>query len=237
MRAREYLDRSRRLEVGILAASPLLAIYEAGLLLSESPVRNGADAVLRRAFLAGFGQAGRFLFGLLLVCALLAAALHAARRKVPAHRYAFPVAVEGLLYAALLGPAVLLLRSRLGDAAIALETGEGSPVLASLLAVGAGVYEEIAFRLLLLPALYVLALRMAEPLGAGKGTALGIALAVSSLAFAGFHHLGAFGTPFDAGAFAFRTIAGAILGGLFVGRGIGVAIYTHAFYDLLYLAG
>ncbi|HET6201829.1 MAG TPA: CPBP family intramembrane glutamic endopeptidase [Planctomycetota bacterium] len=237
MRAREYLDRSRRLEVGILAASPLLAIYEAGVLLSGSPVRNGADAVLRRAFLAGFGPAGRFVFGALLLGAVVAAALHAAREKLPAHRYAFPLALEGLLYAALLGPAVLLLKSRLGEAAITLAAPAPSPLLGGVLAVGAGVYEEIAFRLLLLPALYVIALRLLEPLGSGRGTALGVAIALSSLAFAGFHHLGVFGAPFDGNAFAFRTIAGAILGGLFLGRGIGVAIYTHAFYDLLYLAG
>ena len=63
--------------------------------------------------------------------------------------------------------------------------------------------------------------------------ATAIAIVVSSLAFALYHHLGAYGEPLVASRFAFRALAGTILGVLFATRGLAVVVYMHVFYDLL----
>jgi len=45
--------------------------------------------------------------------------------------------------------------------------------------------------------------------------------------------VGAYGEPFEMHAFLFRTIAGVLLAGIYVGRGFAVAVYTHFLYDML----
>jgi membrane protease YdiL (CAAX protease family) len=52
-------------------------------------------------------------------------------------------------------------------------------------------------------------------------------------AFAGAHHLGTLGEPFQWYAFLFRTMAGAFFAALFIYRGFGIAAGTHAAYDML----
>jgi len=56
---------------------------------------------------------------------------------------------------------------------------------------------------------------------------------LSSLAFAGAHHLGPLGEPFQWYAFLFRASAGIFFAALFVYRGFGIAAGTHAAYDML----
>jgi membrane protease YdiL (CAAX protease family) len=94
---------------------------------------------------------------------------------------------------------------------------------------GAGIYEEALFRLLLFSGLLA-ALALAE-----LPTAWGFALAAtgSALLFAGAHHLGPHGEPFNGTYFAFRTAAGLYFAGLYRLRGFGIAVGAHAFYDVL----
>ena len=94
---------------------------------------------------------------------------------------------------------------------------------------GAGIYEEVMFRLMLLP-LAAWALRWA---GCGPRQALVAAVALTSLLFSAAHYIGPHGQMFDAATFLFRFIAGAFFAVLFVYRGFGIAAGTHAFYDIL----
>ena len=99
---------------------------------------------------------------------------------------------------------------------------------------GAGVYEELLFRLLLLPLLaWVLRQTKLSP-----AAAMSVAVLLSSLLFAAAHHVGPYGEPFTSVGsfypkFFFRTLAGIFFGLLFVYRGFGIAAGTHAGYDLL----
>ena len=58
-------------------------------------------------------------------------------------------------------------------------------------------------------------------------------MTISALAFALYHHVGHSGEPLTLGRFAFRAVAGTILGILFAFRGLAVVVYMHVFYDLL----
>jgi hypothetical protein len=155
---------------------------------------------------------------------------------------------EALLAAVVMGPLLVALAWLLsipGDLSH-LRTGEvGTPSLALVaLRMGGGAWEELLFRWLLYGLLY-LALRRGclvlwnSPDGATVVAEIG-ALILSSLAFAAAHLapvvevLTGFsgGEPFDAAIFSWRCLAGLSLGILFRWRGMGVAAWTHAFFNL-----
>lgn len=221
---RAYFTESKRLGVSALAVLPLLVLYEGGRLVAHPGIRNGADALLRRCFdlLGPFGT--RIWWGVVGCCAV-AAAVTVVRRKPTWRVMALPL--EGLCYGGLLVPLMMGLAGMMRAVAMA------SPIADIPLAMGAGIYEEILFRLMLLPLLYVL-LRWTLGFlgGTHKSVALGLALLLSSIAFASFHHVGGTGEGLVWGVFWFRAAAGAVLGMLFLARGFGVAAWTHAGYDI-----
>lgn len=98
------------------------------------------------------------------------------------------------------------------------------------LAIGAGIYEELIFRMALISLLHTLfvdAMRMGERWG------IGIAIAVSAVLFAIYHPLGAANGGIDWSRATFFVGAGAYFGVLYVMRGFGIAVGAHAAYDLL----
>jgi membrane protease YdiL (CAAX protease family) len=94
--------------------------------------------------------------------------------------------------------------------------------------IGAGIYEEVLFRLLLFGALCWLLRLSGLP---EAGVLLG-ATAAAALAFAAAHHVGPWGEPFDGYVFIFRATAGLYFTLLYRFRGLGIAIGTHACYDI-----
>jgi len=95
--------------------------------------------------------------------------------------------------------------------------------------VGAGIYEEVLFRLMMLP-LTAWALRLAS---FSPRQALVGAVVLTSLLFSTAHYIGPHGQELDAATFLFRFIAGGFFAVLFVYRGFGIAAGTHALYDIL----
>ena len=94
--------------------------------------------------------------------------------------------------------------------------------------VGAGIYEETLFRLILFAGLCRLLRYMF-----GLLVAVILAAAASALLFSAAHHVGPFGDPFDGYVFLFRTIAGVYFAVLMETRGFGIAVGAHACYDVL----
>ncbi len=102
--------------------------------------------------------------------------------------------------------------------------------------IGAGIYEELVFRLLLIGLLVII---MQDVIGI-KGThAIIIAVLISSLVFSLHHHIvfidGHFVRPeaFSIASFSFRTFAGVYFAVLYAIRGYGITAGTHAFYDII----
>jgi membrane protease YdiL (CAAX protease family) len=95
--------------------------------------------------------------------------------------------------------------------------------------VGAGIYEEVLFRLGLFGGLALLIRLAMMP----RVVAVPVAAALGALAFAAAHHVGPAGEPVSTPVFLFRTAAGLIFTLLFVGRGLGVAVGAHAGYNIL----
>ncbi len=224
---------------------PLLALYEAGvLLLGPRAIRNGADVWLRQLLdLSGFGQ--YFLLPALTIGLLLA--WHHLTRD----RWRVSAAVVYVMFAecAVLGIVLVglgrmqamaaqaivdpYISTEAQRAAIALPVGASGVVGRIIGYMGAGVYEEMLFRLMLLPPVAACAFR----LGARRGLRIGAAVLVTSLVFSAAHYLGPHGETFDSFSFAFRFLAGAFFAVLFVFRGFGIAAGTHALYDVFVSLG
>jgi len=103
--------------------------------------------------------------------------------------------------------------------------------------IGAGIYEELVFRLILLGLLVMV---MEDALKLKKTTSVVVAVALSALLFAGHHYVGLggegfywIGEGFTAGGFVFRTMAGVYFAVLLRWRGFGIIAGTHAAYDMI----
>lgn len=238
----DYWAESRRPLISLVFISPLLVVYEIGILaLGPAAVRNGADVWLRQLLeLMDFGQ--YFLLPALTVCILLA--WHHATREPWRIRgeVLSGMVVESVLLAICLR-LILQLQGGLFDIVIATVAPLAKSVPLSISQtlgglvgfLGAGVYEELLFRLILLSAM---AWGMRRS-GLTWGRSRVIAVILTSLIFAVAHYIGAYGDPVDLFAaafwfgFLFRFLAGVFFSILFVYRGFGIAAGTHGAYDIL----
>jgi hypothetical protein len=235
---KDYLARSRAPRYSILFALPLLLLYEGlSALLTGSAVngvRNGADVLLKSLFLALGGRDGLIVFGAGLV--LLGAVLVWRDQRKAAEplkpRIFGLMLAESAVYATVFGFVVgwltaLLLNGPRGLAIGGLETLDLSTQL--VVSLGAGIYEELVFRVLLV-GLLLWTVRVV--LGAPKRLATVVAVVVAALIFSAFHYVGSLGDTFTVGSFTFRAIAGLAFSLLYVTRGFGITAWTHALYDL-----
>jgi membrane protease YdiL (CAAX protease family) len=211
---------------------PLFLVYQLGIV---SGVRNGADVVTALLMELVEHDLGSYLllFGVLLLG--YAGLLAALRRSGRFHPRSFlPLLAESGLYAVCMGSIILLvIRYVLWFVpVVAIEALPGrGPLEMLVIAAGAGLHEEFIFRAGLMGGLaFLLEQRM------GRRGAWIVALVVSSLVFAGVHHLGSSGEDFTLLAFSYRTLAGAYFGVIYQLRGFAVAAWTHSLYDLYVLA-
>lgn len=203
-------------------------------LSAARPADSGAWSLIDGALQAAGPWASRSL-GAGLVLALLWSIGRIRTRGLAWRTGSLAGIVEGVLWGLALGPvlrfatSVLPLRAR----PLALEGAHQELALAA----GAGLYEELIFRALLLGGGILLLFAIARLLGWSDGVRpalVACALALSSLAFAWAHRLGD-PLAFTPEVFAFRALAGLVFGGLFLLRGLAVAAWAHAGYDALLL--
>jgi membrane protease YdiL (CAAX protease family) len=243
---RNYWRESSRPLTSLLFVLPFLAIYEFGMaMLNRRGLRNGVDVWLRDGLdQAGFSQ--YFLLPLL-TCGLLLAWHHMRAEAWQANRKVLGgMAIESVV----LGMALLVWAHSLGRLLRGAEVSWPFAVCATgpahtswhqaLSVLGAGIYEELLFRLMLVP---VLAGVFASLIKCSR-TRLISAVILSSLLFAAAHYrwelqIGNwywafnFGEEFAWRSFLFRASAGMFFGALFIARGFGIAVGAHALYDVL----
>ncbi|HWO88551.1 MAG TPA: CPBP family intramembrane glutamic endopeptidase [Gemmatimonadales bacterium] len=237
MKVGDYLRRTREPRYSLLFALPLLLLYEVlALLLTGSAyagVRNGADVLLKSLFVALGGPDGLVVFGLVLVGAGGFLVVKDLRRNRDLEGRLFVAMLgESLAYAALLGFVVGWLTSLVLAGPGLLAAGAGNLSLGQQLVIslGAGIYEELLFRVLLTGGLlWVLTAVLEWRRWVAVTTAVGLSAAI----FSSFHYLGSLGDQFTVESFTYRLLAGIILSGLYVGRGLGVVAWTHALYDVM----
>jgi hypothetical protein len=98
-----------------------------------------------------------------------------------------------------------------------------------MISLGAGIYEELLFRVLLVGTLAWTARRL---FGWRPGAAGIFAAVLGALIFSAFHYIGPYGDRLDPGSFTYRAIGGLLFSGLYLARGFGITAWTHSLYDV-----
>jgi hypothetical protein len=219
---------------------PLLLAYEIGVLFAGRI--NGADLVTRAVLVAAGSRAAYLAIYAIASAGFLLWIRHTRRWGTLRLELAGPVILEAALYALTLGAVVSLIIDRVFGHLFGelfgrtLDLGLTAPSVIS--AIGAGVHEELVFRLALIAGLVAVARQIDRPSSRPFGPRIAVALAIaaSALGFAAAHHLGAYGEPWTAHAFAFRALAGVAFGAIFWFRSLAHAVYAHVLYDILVAA-
>jgi len=230
-----YYQATRHPWPSLLMLMPLLGFYEGGILWLGGPqaeaLRNGADAWMRwglqmvSPYLA-YAPPG-------LIALIFLAWSYAARASRPQdlagvvagmviETVFFALGLWGLSRA--LGPVLDHFGIRLQwNAARVQAIGQ------AITFIGAGIYEEVLFRLVLFSILAFLL----RSVGLPSLLAVLVAAAGSATLFSGAHHVGPFGEAYDPYVFLFRTLAGVYFALVYRLRGFGIAAGAHALYDVV----
>jgi len=210
---------------------PIVAIYQAGVViltrLSEetSDVRNLADLFLRWV-LNRFGLGGHVASGVLVIAVLVGWQLLRGRGWRIRLRPVAGMFLESLFYALMLLLSYRVVMVPLRQALLAAgQEGEG-PAQQLILGLGAGVYEEFLFRLLLIGSLRYL-LRLAK---AGRISSAVVASVVAAVAFSMFHLVAEDFRPF---VFMFRAFVGLVFAAFFFLLGFGITTATHSLFNAI----
>ena len=238
-----YFAVSRSHRYSILFALPLLIGYEAlaALLaqLGKGELRNGADALLRAAFNAVAGGHGTAIFMAVIVMVGIGLVVRDMRATGDSLRLRVFVGMlaESAALAGVFGIVIGLTTAKLLGSLHALAINQGPLAHTTwttrlMLSLGAGLYEELFFRVLLVTALAAGA-RVVLGLGArGAGV---IAAIVGAFIFSAFHYIGPYGDPLQLQSFVFRMLSGLAFSALYLTRGFGITAWTHALYDAFLL--
>ena len=223
-----YFDCVKKPVYNFLFVLPLLIIYEALILISATPIRNGADVIVKLFFnMVGIKTIIGFTLIIITIYAYIVFSKKENTNETIYPVYFVLMFAESFLYALALGPVVIRLTEKVALAAqVPYQLGVVERIIASI---GAGIYEEFVFRYLLIT-MFIYIFKKYFSLKTVHAAIFAIFWA--AIIFSGFHYIGELGDKFDAVSFIFRFIAGIILSLLYFLRGFGIAVYTHAIYDL-----
>jgi membrane protease YdiL (CAAX protease family) len=219
----------------LLFLLPLVAAYEGGVLVLGEAQRNGADCWLRCG-LAAVGLPYFWLPPLLLVAGLTLWALQR-RQDRPGDMVGVltGMAIESVTYSLGLWGLSRCLPPLLQGLGVELALPDDTaPALRQAVTyLGAGIYEEALFRLVLFAGLAALLRR----LELAPALANLLAALLSATLFSAAHHVGPYGQPYSNYVFLFRLAAGLYFALLFGLRGFGIAVGSHACYNVMISVG
>jgi len=224
-----YWRFSRSAYYSVVAALPLLVGYEILVILTQSRywgIRNAADMWIRTFLMAFDLRAQHLTFVMIgIAFALIPLAMTRSSGVKLKGYYFLLMFAEAFAYSLVLG---VVLQSILRLSGLA----AGSPGSGALqnfaLSLGAGLFEEIIFRVILLNLLFLLLNFVFK----NKVTAAVISVLAASFLFSLSHYIGSMADSWQLYSFMFRWIAGMLFTVLYFMRGFAITAYTHALYDI-----
>ena len=193
-----------------------------------SNIRNGADALMRQMLsLLGVGGlfwiGGIFFIGFIIIYLFQKYSWDEYEIK---SRYFIFMVIESLLWS-------YFLFIFMSNMHVLLMISSGTRIIQNVtLAIGAGIYEEILFRVILI---FLLKYILGFIFKWGNYLKIGISIIIAAVFFSLFHFIGEFGDYFSFNIFMVRFLAGISLGILYYTRGFGITAWTHSLYDLIIL--
>ncbi len=226
-----YFQKSQLPLTMLLFLCPLIVLYEVGTRqFACDTARHTETRVLAfnlmRDFLRLFGATGKYLPCLAVVGVLFTR--HMLRRdKWELH----PGVAAGIaLESALLAVPVLALSTLLGYY-LPLYAQDNGRMLGLVLSLGAGIYEELVFRMMTFA---LLSFILMDLLRLGHTSAAILTVFASAAFFAAYHYWSPQSDAFCWRDFIFRSGSGIYFGALYLVRGFAVTAGSHTFYDLYY---
>ncbi len=240
-------DRMDGLSSAILVI-PLFLIYQLGILTQRG--LNGVDLLTKNLVALCERDLDAYLMVLGVVGVAYAMVLVLLwKRGTFDPRSFLPMLAESSVYALTMGTLIVFIMSQFSQLSFGLTVGQIWPCPEALnaapqslsvggsfgdivvISAGAGLHEELVFRLLGMGGMIWLLSALT-----GEARAWVIAFIVSSLAFSLAHHVVPGGEPFTMTAFTYRALAGAFFATVYQLRGFAVAAWTHALYDVYVLS-
>ena len=227
-----YWRSTRSPLYSFLFTVPLFLIYEIGIFLTSSDdmfvLRNGADALMRQ-ILATFGIAGLYWVGAIFFIGFIITFILQRKywEETQIHSdYFLLMMMESVAWS-------VLIYFLMSNVYLLLMNPTGSMLVQQVtLAVGAGIYEEFLFRVLLIAGISVILGFIFQWSDKTRNWA---AMVIAAGIFSSFHFIGEYGDFFSFNIFMVRFLAGIALGTLYFLRGFGITAWSHAVYDLIVL--
>ena len=227
-----YWRSTRSPLYSFLFTIPLFLIYEIGIFLTSSDdmfvLRNGADALMRQ-ILATFGIAGLYWVGAIFFIGFIITFILQRKfwEETQIHSdYFLLMMMESVAWS-------VLIYFFMSNVYLLLMNPTGSMLVQQVtLAVGAGIYEEFLFRVLLIAGISVILGFIFQWSDKSRNWA---AMVIAAGIFSSFHFIGEYGDFFSFNIFMVRFLAGIVLGTLYFLRGFGITAWSHAVYDLIVL--
>ena len=220
---------------------PIFLVYHLAVVFLG--VQNATDVVTGQLLRLSAGDRSTYLLATLAIGVIFAGAFAiVGRGQAFRPRKFLQIALEGLVYAVVMRVVAGVVVGRLFAGPI----HEEGRFVGFVMSLGAGFYEELAFRVVLFglgAKLLVWTFGRQRMLltAAGQVTrgfslrslaiAAGWAL-VCAVVFSGVHYVGALSDDFELASFTFRAVLGLVLTLIYVSRGFAAAVWTHALYDV-----
>lgn len=255
VRSRAYFEVTRTATYSFLISVPLLIAYELLIAFANrgqlQQVRVGAEVWVKQ-LVALTGATGVPVLAIVVITLGVVILLTERKKRLPIiPKYFGVMLLESLLYAVVLA---FLVASAVGMLFAMIpgpqQAGEMSVLTQLALSLGAGLYEELVFRVLLVGGLFWMLKRLMvkRPAGVsdglpaerGKSRLVGayvLAAVIGAILFSAVHYTGALGDSFTLSSFTFRFLFGLALNAVFLLRGFGIAAWAHALYDVLVVLG
>ena len=227
-----YFSSRPNLETEVLFLFPLALVYHLGTAVNGR--LNGVDMVsVALSILDRYWPRVTLGLEIGVLVGFLVLWWWARKKEQFAWKFIGPVMAESVLYAMSMGTVIFLVLVRVFGMEPPSMAGGAGKITGWFdtfqVSAGAGLYEELVFRLILFGGTTKFLLESAKW---SKPAAMLTALVGSSILFSAAHHWPG-GEPFALWPFAYRTLAGMLFGAIYWYRGLSVAAYTHAFYDVM----
>lgn len=222
-----YFEASSTAYYSVIVAIPLLVSYEILLALTTNHywrVRNAVDVMFRNVLIALEITPRQTTFVMIGLLIALIPLIQPPGIRLRA-KYVGGMMVESFIYSLCLGFIIQLILTPLF---LASPVGSGSRLQTLALSIGAGLFEEFFFRVVLISVLFFLL----KPLLRSAVLTGTVTVVGASFLFALSHYVGNMGENFFLYSFLYRWVAGFLFTVLYFERGFGVTAYTHAFYDI-----
>jgi hypothetical protein len=224
--------------VDLALTLPIFLGYHLGVVFMK--VKNASDLVTGPLLALANGRRENYL-GITLAVGVLFAGIFALLGRGQAFRGTkfVQIALEGVAYAVAMrfGADYVVGRLSIGPAP------GGDPATGIVMSMGAGFYEELAFRVVLfgLGAKALVWLVARESMNLVTRSAhltlravlvIGVWGVCAAAIFSGVHYLGPYGDKFELESFVFRWVLGLALTLIFATRGFAAAVWAHTLYDV-----